>query len=456
MAECPGVMLHSADMNPPAQRRILVAEDVRAISLRIAHALQSHGYDVEVARDGEECLARVSFFKPDLVVLDLMMPKLHGMDVLKVLRGQEETKDLPVIICTAKDFSTELKHVRDLGVQDVIIKPFEPEVLVQKVENIFAGVCAYPVAGETAPQTGPSGLYSPVLDTTRPHVRLWGCRGSIPVSGPRYAQHGGNTSCMEFAYGNERIMFDAGSGLREAGLSFLPDGPRHIHLFITHTHWDHIQGFPFFTPIYIPGYEITIYGERGFGKNFETLLSGQLDRDYFPIQREDLRAKVNFVYLDDNPVQVGEARITREFTHHPGATVAFKIEYGGRSVAYVPDNEFLQGYLGAPGDVVRASNLVAPHEPLLRFLDNVDLLMHEAQYPPDEYPKRIGWGHSNLASACALARLTAARKWIVLHHDPGHDDVFLHKKLNLTWQILRDMNHYVPVDHSYDGLVEFV
>jgi phosphoribosyl 1,2-cyclic phosphodiesterase len=261
---------------------------------------------------------------------------------------------------------------------------------------------------------------------------------------------------MEYAFGDTRIMFDAGSGLREAGLSFLASGPRKIHLFITHTHWDHIQGFPFFTPIYIPGYEITIYGERGFGKNFETLLSGQLDRDYFPIQREDLRAKVNFVFLDDKPVQIGDVKITREFTHHPGATVAFKIEHEGKSVAYVPDNEFIQGYVGEPRGIERGSDMVTPHEPLIHFLDDVDILLHEAQYLPDEYPRRIGWGHSNLASACALAKMTRARKWILLHHDPGHDDAFLHQKLLLTWQILRDLNHYVPTMHSYDGMIEFL
>jgi CheY-like chemotaxis protein len=441
-------------MSSITPKRVLIAEDVRAISLRISHALQSLGHEVEVARDGEECLTRVASFKPDLLVLDLMMPKLHGVDVLKALRSQDATKHLPVIICTAKDFSTELKHVRDLGVLDVIIKPFEPEVLVRKVEEFFGGSCAFP--SPTAPGGAAAPQYAPTLDMTRPHVRLWGTRGSIPVSGPRYAQHGGNTSCMEYAFGDTRIMFDAGSGLREAGLSFLPGGPRKIHLFITHTHWDHIQGFPFFTPIYIPGYEITIYGERGFGKNFETLLSGQLDRDYFPIQREDLRAKIKFVFLDDKPVQVGDVKITREFTHHPGATVSFKIEHEGKVVAYVPDNEFLQGYVGDPRGIERGSTMVTPHEPLIHFLENVDLLLHEAQYPPDEYPRRIGWGHSNLASACALAKMTQARKWVVLHHDPGHDDVFLHQKLLLTWQILRDLNHYVPTAHSYDGMVEFL
>lgn len=442
-------------MTPPTPKRILIAEDVRAISLRISHALESLGYQVDVARDGEECLARVSFFKPDLLVLDLMMPKLHGVDVLKELRAEESTRNLPVIICTAKDFSTELKHVRDLDVLDVIIKPFDPETLVRKVQEFFTGSCDYPAAATATPPPAPPH-YSPVLDMTRPHIRLWGTRGSIPVSGPRYAQHGGNTSCMEYAFGDTRIMFDAGSGLREAGLSFLPGGPRKIHLFITHTHWDHIQGFPFFTPIYIPGYEITIYGERGFGKNFETLLSGQLDRDYFPIQREDLRAKINFVFLDDEPVQIGDVKVTREFTHHPGATVCFKIEHNGKRIAYVPDNEFLQGYVGDPRDIHRGSEMVMPHEPLIRFLDDVDVLLHEAQYPPDEYPRRIGWGHSNLASACALVKMTRVRKWILLHHDPGHDDVYLHQKLLLTWQILRELDHYVPVAHSYDGMIEFL
>jgi CheY-like chemotaxis protein len=441
-------------MNPTQPKRILVVEDVRAISMRIAHVLKTHGYEVEVAKDGEECLERMATHQPDLMILDLMMPKLNGVEVLKTLRAKPETELLPVIVCTSKDFSTELKYVRDLGALDVIIKPFEPELLARRVNDFF-GV-ATTVGMEVQAESPTTPQYTPTLDTLRPHIRLWGTRGSIPVSGPQFAQHGGNTSCMEFAFGDERILFDAGSGLREAGISFLKGGPRHIHLFITHTHWDHIQGFPFFTPIYVPGFEITVYGERGFGRNLESLLGGQLDRDYFPIQREDLRAKMNFVFLDENPVIIGGAKITREFAHHPGATVAYKIEHEGKSIAYVPDNEFLQGFRGHPKEVVPEHPMVMAQEPMIRFLKDVDVLLHEAQYPPDEYSKKVGWGHSNLANACALARLATVKKWIVLHHDPNHDDAFLHKKLNLTWQILKHMDHYVPVMHSYDGMVEFV
>lgn len=442
---------------PVPSRKILLAEDVRAISMRLSHALESHGYTVCVAQDGEECLEQLAEFQPDLLVLDLIMPKMNGLEVLRHLRSQQATQHLPVIVCTAKDYSTELRHIQQTGPVDVLIKPFEPDLLLGKLAQYFqndatvaSGIAHREV--RTSPAEAP---YAPVLDTTRPHVRLWGTRGSIPVSGARYAQHGGNTTCFEYHSGTHRIIFDAGSGLRDAGRSFLAAGPCHIHLFITHTHWDHIQGFPFFAPIYVPGFEVTVYGERGFGKNIEALLCGQMDRDYFPIQREDLSAKINFVFLDDAPVKIGEVTVTREFTQHPGATVGFKLEHGGWHAAFVPDNEFLQGYTGSPASLTRDHNLVVPYEPIVRFLDGVDLLIHEAQYLPADYPRRIGWGHSNLASACALAKIANVRKWIVVHHDPDHDDTTLHAKLDLTRQILRETGCAVPVTHGYDGMTEY-
>lgn len=438
-----------------APKKILLAEDVRAISMRMSHALETHGYEVRVAEDGEECLEQIETFAPDLLVLDLIMPKMNGLEVLRHLRAQQATQHLPVIVCTAKDYSTELKHIQQTGPVDVLIKPFDPDLLLEKLQQYFQEPAT--VAGTTHRSHIPAAAeqYAPVLDTKRPHVRLWGTRGSIPVCGAKYAQHGGNTTCFEYNTGKERILFDAGSGLREAGQSVLAGGPCHIHLFITHTHWDHIQGFPFFTPIYVPGFEITVYGERGFGKNIESLLCGQMDRDYFPIQREDLRAKINFVFIGDAPVQIGEVSVTREFTQHPGATVCFKVEHLGWKAAFVPDNEFLQGYTGSPALLDRDTNLVVPYEPILKFLDGLDLLIHEAQYLPSDYPKRIGWGHSNLATACALTKLVNAKKWIVVHHDPDHDDTALHAKLNLTRQILREIGHPIEVVHGYDGMTEF-
>ena len=442
-------------MAQPVPKKILVAEDVRAIAMQLRHALSTAGYTVEVAEDGEQCLEKLAVFQPDLLVLDLIMPKMNGLEVLRTLRADPATESMDVIVTTAKDYSTELQHIRESGPIDVLIKPFAPEVLLERLNQHFnAPPCCSLDPSRPAREVA-ANVYAPELDTKRPHVRFWGTRGSIPVAGGRYAQHGGNTTCFEFCTGEHRILFDAGSGLREAGLSLLKSGPCHIHLFITHTHWDHIQGFPFFTPIYVPGFEITVYGERGFGKNLESLLCGQLDRDYFPVQREDLAAKVNFVFLDDEPVEIGGARISREFVQHPGATVGFKIEHEGWRVAFIPDNEFLQGYTGSPVGLERGTDIVNPHEPLLKFLQDVDLLIHEAQYLPGDYPKKIGWGHSNLASACALTKLANVKKWIVVHHDPDHDDNALHAKYNLTRQILNDIGHRISVVHGYDGLIEY-
>ena len=445
-----------AGQSSKGKLRILIAEDIRAIAMRLAHVFQSRGYEVESTADGEECLRALERRLPDLLFLDLMLPRLNGMDVLKRIRTNPAMKDLKVVVCTSKDFSTDVRSLMDLGVDEVIIKPFDNETVLQKVDACFAGQQTGEVSKASVSSTQSDIGYAPELNLERPRIRFWGTRGSIPVSGVQYLRHGGNTSCIEYACGKDQILFDAGSGLREASNALLAGGPRHIHLFLTHTHWDHINGFPFFTPMFIPGYEITVYGERGFGKNFETLLNGQLDRDYFPAERQDLRAKMNFQILDENPVNINGIKVTRAFTNHPGATVGFKVEHLGKKIAYVPDNEFLKGYKGHPKEVVRSSDLVVPQEPLVSFLSGVDVLIHEAQYLALEYSKKVGWGHSSLSNACVLAKLAKVKKWIVIHHDPAHADVYLEDKLHLTRQILEEIECPIPVCHAYDGMVEFL
>jgi ribonuclease BN (tRNA processing enzyme) len=135
--------------------------------------------------------------------------------------------------------------------------------------------------------------------------------------------------------------------------------------------------------------------------------------------------------------------------------VGYKIEIAGRSVVWMPDDEFLQGHTGPP-TLARSHSLVAPFEKIIAFLSGVDLLIHEAQYMPDEYLKKIGWGHSSISNVCLLMKLAGLRRWIVTHHDPMHDDVFLEKKLNLTRQILEEIGHPMRVSHGYDGMTEYV
>ena len=260
---------------------------------------------------------------------------------------------------------------------------------------------------------------------------------------------------MSVVLGDEQFIFDAGSGIRDLGVEVLGTARRKLHLFITHTHWDHIQGFPFFAPAYVPGFEITIYGADGFGKNLESVFRGQLDKEYFPVQMEDMNSYLEFRQITEKPMPVGSALISWTYAKHPGATIGYKIEVEGRKIAWVPDNEFLQGYTGPPEDLTRDHPLVEPYLGMIDFLSTADVVIHEAQYTCEEYPKKAGWGHSSISNACALMKMAGVRRWIITHHDPMHDDAFLESKLQLTRQIMERLGHEMEISHGYDGMTEY-
>ncbi len=435
--------------------RILIGEDVRTLSYGMQCVLEDHGYTVDTAADGEEVLRKVQVFEPDLVVLDIMMPKLHGIAVIKKLRSQPATSKLGVLMCTARDTRTDTAICRDLGVADLLVKPVAPEILIEKVDDFFLRRERAANALGLTPTPATSAPFRQTLSDALGRYTLWGTRGSTPVPGARFLRHGGNTSCMSIECGGETVIFDAGTGIREFGLELMKEDCRKIRLFITHTHWDHIQGFPFFTPAYVPGFEMVIYGAEGFGKDLRSVFRGQLDRDYFPVQMEDMNSQIDFSNLDQNPVVAGSARIHWEFAQHPGATVGYKIEIAGRKIAWVPDNEFLQGYSGSPDVITRDHPLVAPYGKMIDFLSDADVVIHEAQYTPEEYPGKMRWGHSSTANAAVLMKLAGVKRWIITHHDPMHDDAFLEIKLNVTRRILDRIGHPIQVTHAYDGMTEY-
>ena len=299
-----------------------------------------------------------------------------------------------------------------------------------------------------------TAMYRPELNSDSGKFKLWGTRGSIPCSGSPYVRYGGNTSCFEFAVGDERIVFDAGSGIRELGQSLINSGgPRKIHLFITHTHWDHIQGFPFFVPAYLAGYELYVYAAPRAEHDLESIFRGQLDRAYFPVQMEDMQASFVFNYLNrgESPVRIGEIEINWEYSFHPGATVAYKISYADQELVYCPDNEFLKGYMGPiVGELTQ--DWEDEYGSFVDFCRDVDVLIHEAQYPIEEYPSKIGWGHTCVHNACSLAHIAKVKRWVVVHQDPSHSDDKLDQKLNLKRQMLSELNSDVIVDHGYDHM----
>ena len=436
--------------------RILIGEDVQEIADDMIAALTRAGYRCEVTNDGEECLRRARAQRPDLVLLDIMMPKLHGIEVLRALRSSPATEDIGVFVCSAKAFKADQEDCEALGAAAFIVKPFAMEELVRLVDSFFARDTFVPVREARGAGEIHEAPFCPVLDTSHGTMSLWGTRGSTPTPGAKYLRHGGNTSCMSIAHEGEVFIFDAGSGIRDLGQELMDGTVLKLNLFVTHTHWDHIQGFPFFMPAYSPDFEITVWGAEGFGKDLESIFRGQLDRDYFPVQMEDMQSSLHFRHLTENPVTINGVKVHWEYAQHPGATVGYKIEIGGRKVAWLPDNEFLQGYSGAPDELTRDNPFVAPYRKIIEFVSDADLLIHEAQYTNDEYIAKIGWGHCCVSNACLLMKFANVKRWIVTHHDPTHDDAFLENKLGLTRQILDRIGHPMEVQHGHDGLIELL
>lgn len=249
-------------------------------------------------------------------------------------------------------------------------------------------------------------------------VRFWGVRGSIAAPGPRTARYGGNTPCVELRAAGQTIIVDAGTGIRELGNSLLHEAagkPVEGHLFIGHTHWDHIQGFPFFVPLYVPTSRFTVYGMRGTTRPFLEVMAGQMNSAYFPVQIGDMLSKPRFVELDA-PLSVGEVKVSYHYLNHPGITVGYRFEHGGKVFSYISDHE-PYGKLNAAGEFADQEDAA-----VARFVAGSDLLVAEAQYTADEYKLKRGWGHSAFGDVLDLAAKAGIKKLALFHHDPSHDD----------------------------------
>ena len=258
-------------------------------------------------------------------------------------------------------------------------------------------------------------------------VRFWGTRGSIATPGPHTTRYGGNTSCVEVRCGNEILIFDAGTGIRELGLSLMKEfkgGPMTLHLFISHTHWDHIQGFPFFVPAYLPTTTVHVYGSTGQGRPLEKLLRGQMDADYFPVALGDLSSEIQVHEFRGREFRIGDATISAFYLNHPGMNLGYRVAHDGRTLVYATDHEpysFTLEHIGLRAEAGKDYGKKLDDE-FVRFVASADLYIGEAQYTDEEYPSKIGWGHSSVRSTVEVALKANVKALALFHHDPMHAD----------------------------------
>ncbi len=246
-------------------------------------------------------------------------------------------------------------------------------------------------------------------------IRFWGVRGSIATPGRETLKYGGNTSCVEVRCGKEIIILDAGTGIRKLGLQLLKEKTARVHIFFSHFHYDHIEGLPFFAPIFNKNYTLIITGETKQDHTLEQLIATQLMFPFFPLSLKELDAKISFNEINTRDrIQCGEVTIRTEHLNHPGGCIGYRVEYRGKSLVYATDTEH-STYLDIP---------------LLKFSSNADVLVYDSNFTDDEYSGKIGtsktgWGHSTWSQGVKIAREANVKKLILFHHDPSHDDKFV-------------------------------
>lgn len=257
-------------------------------------------------------------------------------------------------------------------------------------------------------------------------VKFWGTRGSIPTPGHKTRRYGGNTSCVEIRIDDRLFICDGGTGLRELGVDLSSRADRlEAHLFFSHTHWDHIQGFPFFTPAYSPKSELHVYDVKQNDDRVQRLLLGQMHSEYFPVSFNDLGSTIRFSHLSDGEKSIDGVVVKYFEQVHPGRSFAYSFQKDGRKVVYATDSELdqhIENRSSADRDPALQRRL--PKD-VVAFVAGADLLIADGQYTDDEYPKKIGWGHPRASTVVDLAVQAGVKQLALYHHDPMHSDAFV-------------------------------
>ena len=400
--------------------KTIVVIDSDALSRAlVSECLAGKGWCVLEADNGEAGLELVTKRQPAAMLCDIRTPKRNGFKVSRFIREQPALKKTRIILTTASHFLNDRDTAFESGADDYLIKPILPSDLWSILDS----------CGEDAP---PPVEPEPETFTLGPTtIRFWGVRGSIPTPGPGTANFGGNTSCVEVRIGGQVLILDAGSGIRRLGQSLLQefrDKALNITLLVTHTHWDHIQGFPFFMPAYSPRVNVRVLGYSGAVHGLRGALFEQMQSAFFPVGLNQMASHVTFEELEDMHFNVGAVKVRTIFANHPGICLAYRLSTPGGDIVYMPDHEAYERNeierQKAAGESSRNALDYArlQDEKVVEFLRDADVIIADSQYDEAEYPSRRGWGHTCADDTVHLAMRASAKQLFLFHHDPDHHD----------------------------------
>lgn len=374
-----------------------VVDDDPVMLALLVHCLSEDSFDVVTSTSGEEAIESIIAGCPDCVILDVMMPGMDGLEVCRRLRAAPQLSATKIIMTSGKSYEPDRKRALSVGADAFIPKPVDTNTFAERVHRIVED---------------------------RIHMVFWGVRGTLPVPGAKSLRYGGNTPCisLEMARG-PLLVFDAGTGIKALSDHLLAAGHERldVKIFISHPHWDHINALPFFAPLYMRGNSIEILGPCQDEKCVEDFLMEQMDGVYFPITAQEFGAQVSYRHLREENIQVDRISIRTMLLNHPGHCLGYRVEYRGRSICYITDNEIYPESIGS-----RDSGYVRKLE---RFVAEADVLIIDSTYMDDEYLKHVNWGHSPLSEVVGLAHRAQVRNLHLFHHDPDQDDEAIAAKL---------------------------
>ncbi|MFT5028725.1 MAG: phosphoribosyl 1,2-cyclic phosphodiesterase/CheY-like chemotaxis protein [Candidatus Binatia bacterium] len=438
-------------------KTILVIDEEQELREALRRWLTEDKWTVLEADNGEEGLALIRKHRPQVVICDLLMRRCNGFRLCRhVHEDPDLEKTVKIIISSSRGYAGDRLNALQSGADEYLVKPFEQDeltnILIRLLEpekSTFVKLWERFRTTAPAADLGPAADLSPPDETPAPtesttqapaperpaeeglRVKFWGVRGSTPTPGPTTVHYGGNTSCVEVRADGEIIVLDAGSGIRLLGHSLVrefPNQPINLTLLITHTHWDHIQGFPFFLPAYNPQNNIKIRGFEGSSESLADIFAQQMRTSYFPVTMQQMPAMPAVEELQEMKFKIGKVEVEAAFMNHPGICVGYRLNTSAGSVAFLPDNEPYQRLRGAESDstgrITDASLAFARKQDqrLIDYIRDVDVLIIDTQYDDSEYQSKVGWGHGCLDDVVTLALMAGVKQLHLFHHDPDHDD----------------------------------
>jgi len=376
------------------------------------------------------------------------MPRCNGFQFCRELRAHKDRlPNTKIVVTTGSGYATDRLNALEAGADEYLIKPVTPVELAAVLKRIISDKNSMnddlnAFASQAIPQP------------TR--LKFWGVRGSIPTPGRDTIFYGGNTACVEVRADGQMIVLDAGTGIRPLGVALNEEfrkQPIQLTILLSHTHWDHIQGFPYFLPAYNPKNKITILGYEGAREGLENILSAQMESSYFPISMREMPGHLSIQELKDLNFNIGPVRVQAEFLNHPGICTGYRIFASDGSISYLTDVELFQRMRAQKSSSKDEQNFARQQdERVANFVRGSDILILDAQYDAEEYASHVGWGHSCMEDSVAFAMEAGVKKLFFFHHDPDHNDETISRFVARGRELVREKGSRLIVEAAREGL----